>query len=385
MPEKQPKKICHIASIDITVKYLLMSQLRFLQQQGYEVSVVCSPGPLVGDIEKEGFAVEPIAITRRMTPLADVVTLWKLYRYFKKTKPDLVHTHAPKPALLGQWAAKLAGVPVIVNTVHGLYFTEDSSRLRTFFFSWMERIADLPARLVFSQNKEDIATMVEQKIVPAKKLRYLGNGIDTRRFNGSNQDTAGMRAELGIKPDVLVVGTVGRLVREKGYFDLFEAMREVVKRHPDAVLLCIGPEEPNKPDHFSPHDAKRYGLANKTVFAGERRDMEKLYPIMDVFVLASHREGFPRSVLEAMAMGKAIVATDIRGCREEITSEQEGLLVPVRNAKQLAVGINRLLGDKKLARRFAQAAQEKARTHFDEQLVFDRLKVEYADLLKAKP
>lgn len=386
--EYTKKKICHISSTDITVRYLLMPQLKFLVSQGFAVHAVCSPGTLEKEIEREGIRLQYIAISRKLfTPFADMVSLIKLYRYFKKEKFDIVHTHAPKPALLGQLAAKLAGVPIIINTVHGLYFTEDSSWLRSFIFILIEKISAACSTLIFSQNKEDIETMVAKRITPRRKIQYLGNGIDMVRFNlaGYNPEIiAEKKRELGLPENTLIIGTVGRLVKEKGYFDMFSALQTVIKKYPHVLFIAVGPEDHEKHDRFSPAVIAEYALEKHMVFLGERKDVEALYPLMDLFVFASHREGFPRSVIEAMAMERPIVVTDIRGCREEIDQQKNGLMVPVRNPEKLAEAIIWLLENPQKAREFAAQAGIKARAEFDERIVFEKIKNAYELLLSPK-
>jgi len=380
-------KICHIASADMTVKLLLMPQLKFLMGLGYDAYAICSPGALVGEIEKEGIKIHTIEIKRKISPFADIVSLCRLFFYFRKEKFDIIHAHAPKPGLLGQLAAKLAGVPIIINTVHGLYFTESSPFLKRTFFIVMDRLAAHCSTLIFSQNSEDITTMIKEKIAPAKKIQYLGNGIDMTRFvleKYGASFVAQKKQELALASAVKVIGTVGRLVEEKGYLDLFEAMKTVVKKYPDAILLAVGPKEPEKKDALNPEITKEYGLQNNVIFLGERKDVEQLYPIMDVFVLASHREGFPRSVIEAMAMQKPIVVTDIRGCREEIENNKNGLMVPMKNPEELAKAIIFLLEHPDEAKEMAKNAKIKAVKEFDESLVFNRIAQAYSRLIREK-
>lgn len=380
-------KICHVATVDITIKFLLMSQLKFLMDQGYQVHVVCSPGTLMEDIWQEGIIVKGIEIKRKISPFSDIITLLRLFFYFKKEKFDVVHTHSPKPGLLGQLAARMAGVPVIIDTVHGLYVTKDSSLFKRIFFISLKKLAAQCSTIIFSQNREDIATMVRERIAKPEKIIYLGNGIDIAKFNAENFSRSFIedkKKELGLPTNGNIIGTVGRLVKEKGYLELFEAMKIVLKQYPESMLLVIGPEEPEKKDRFSPRIVKEYGIEKNVLFLGERRDIEELYPLMDIFVLASHREGFPRSVIEAMAMQRPIVVTNIRGCREEIDDRVNGMMVPPKDSHRLADAIIVLLENQKLSQEFAKNARIKAIKEFDEKLVFEIIKKEYARLLEKK-
>ncbi len=354
-----------------------MPQLKFLAGHGYQVYAVCSPGMLTEEIKKEGIRLHHIPIPRKLfTPVADILALVKLYWYFKKEKFDVVHTHAPKPGFLGQLAAKMAGVPVIINTIHGLYFTEHSSWLRRAAFIAIERVSAKCSTLIFSQNQEDMETIVKEGIATREKLRYLGNGINMRRFDPekfSQRFIEEKKKTLGIPKGKVVIGTTGRLVWEKGYREIFLALQEVIKRYPNIFFVAVGPQDKEKRDGFGSDAITAYGLENYTLFLGERKDMEELYPCIDLFVFASHREGFPRSVLEAMAMERPIIATNIRGCREEITDRQHGLLVPPKNSSALAQAIISLLQDVPNARMLAKNARIRALAEFDEMTVFNRL------------
>lgn len=384
---KNKIKICHIASADITVKFLLLPQLKFLIGEGYDVFAVCSGGKWQDSIKNEGIKVKTIKITRKISPFSDLVSLFRLFFYFKKEKFDIVHTHTPKPGLLGQLAAKMAGTPVIINTVHGLYFQNNSSPLKRNFFIFAEKVAAKCSDLIFSQNEEDIKTMIEKKIASPEKIKYLGNGADMKKFNPecfSENFILRKKQELKINPDFKVLAAVGRLVREKGYLELFLAFKKVLEKFPKTLLLIIGPEEPDKKDRFSPAIVKEYGIENNVIFLGERADVDQLYSLMDIFILASHREGFPRTIIEAMAMQKAIIATDIRGCSEAIESGNEGILIPPKNPEKLAETVIFLLKNPQKSENFAKNARIRAKKEFDEKTVFNRIKKEYGRLLAKK-
>ena len=177
---------------------------------------------------------------------------------------------------------------------------------------------------------------------------------------------------------------MARRVKEKGYMDLFEACSIVFSQYENVILLAVGYDEPNKSDGFKPEVVRNFGIENKVIFLGERRDVEELYPLMDIFVLPSWREGFPRSVLEAMAEKRPIVAMDIRGCREEVESGKDGILVPPANPAELAKAIIFILQNPDEASLMAQSARIRAEKEFDERLIFDRIKEGYDMLINKK-
>jgi glycosyltransferase involved in cell wall biosynthesis len=300
---------------------------------------------------------------------------------------DIVHTHTPKPGLLGQLAARLAGVPVVVKTLHGFYFHDGMRPAWRRFYIFMERIAALCSDLIFSQNREDVETSRMEKICPSSKIKYLGVGIDVKRFDPaavSRDEIRRRRAEVGVRPGGAIIGFVGRLVREKGILELLAAGRLVREKLPDVRFLFIGPVDPEKDDALGPAIASQFGLADVCSFTGMREDMPELYALMDLFVLPSHREGLPRVLMEAAAMGIPSVATDIRGCREVVRHGRNGLLVPLGDVEALAGAILQLLTDRDLARRLGQEARRVALDEFDERKGFEAVKAEYQRLLAHK-
>jgi len=378
-------KICHIANTDKALKFLLLPQLKFLQKEGYDVYAVCSPGKWVADIEKEGIKVKTVTMKRRISPFSDLIVLVKLFLYFKKEKFKIVHVHNPKPSLLGQLAARMAGVPIVINTIHGLYFHGNSLFLKRKFFILIEKISALCSDVIFSQNKEDIETLIREKIAKPEKIKYLGNGIDVDKFDArrfSKEFIDEKKKDLNIPAGFNVVGIVARLVKEKGYLDLFEAFRNILKIFPKTILLVVGPEEPEKKDAVSPEVVRSYGIEKNVIFLGERSDIDEILPIVDIFVLPSHREGFPRSILEAMAEKRPVVATDIRGCREEIENNKNGILIPIKNPKKLAEAIIYLFNNHDQTKEMGENARVKVEKYFNESIVFDRIKEEYQKLIE---
>ena len=380
-------KVCYVASADMTIRFLLLSQLKFLKNEGYEVYAICSSGKWINNIENEGIKIKIINFKRKISPISDLVTLIKLFFYFKKEKFQIINTHTPKPGLLGQLAAKLADLPIIVNTIHGFYFHEGTPPLQRKFFIFVEKIAALCSDLIFSQNKEDIKTAIKEKICSSPKIQYLGNGICLQRFNPerfSKEFIDKKKKELNIKPDFKLIGIVGRLVKEKGYLELFEAFKNLIKKFPNTILLVAGPIEPEKKDAINPDIVKDYGIEKNVLFLGLREDIDEIYPLMDIFVLPSWREGFPRSVIEASAMERAVIATNIRGCREAVDDGITGILVLVKNPEKLAEAIIYLLQNPQIAKKMGEEGRKKAKREFDENLIFGRIKKEYQRLIKEK-
>lgn len=377
-------KVAHIATVDMSLRYLLLNQLLSIREEGFEVFGISSPGPYAEEITAAGIRFIPVKMSRRITPVHDLISLWRLYRIFRREQFTIVHTHNPKPGLLGQLAARLARVPIVVNTVHGFYFHENMHPWMRRFYIVMERIAAHCSDVILSQNSEDVRTAIVEHISAPKKLKYLGNGIDVGRFdpdNVSRQIALLKRRALGIQADAAVVGFVGRLVVEKGVLDLLQAAQLVLAHIPSTHFLFIGGVDDEKPDGVMPEVAEQYGVQDKCTFTGWRDDLPDLYSLMNVFVLPSYREGFPRSPMEASAMKVPCVVTDIRGCREVVNNGRNGLLVPLGNIPALADAIIEILTNPEKARQMGEEGRRMALERFDERIVFERVKCEYRRLL----
>ena len=379
--------VAHLTTVDMSVRHLLLNQILELKEAGFEVTAVSADGPDITAVRAAGVAHVPVSFTRQTSPIADVKSLWQLWRLFRRCQFTIVHTHQAKAALLGQLAATLSGVPIVVNTLHGFYFHERTPPLKRRLWMAIERLQATFSDAILSQNPEDIATAIAERICRPDQIEYLGNGIDLARFDPDAlppDSRSRTRESLGIAGDAKVVGFVGRLVREKGILDLFRAFSQVSQTIPGATLLIVGPEDLVKSDAVSARTASDYGIAGKTVFVGYRHDMPALYAAMDVCVLPSHREGFPRSPMEASAMGVPCVVTNIRGCRQVVRAEENGLLVPVGDADAMAVAISRILAEPLLADRMGAAGHSLARCEFNERDVFARVMATYRRLLSAK-
>jgi len=377
--------VVHLATSDMGVRYLLLDQLTLLRDRGFDVSAITSDGPYVRAVRAAGIPVRTVRMTRRISPIADVIALVRLIRLLRRLRPDLVHTHTPKASLLGQWAARLAGVPRRVHTIHGLYFPGRLTPARRRLFALLERIEMMPAHIVLSQNQEDLATARAERLCDPARLRFLGNGIDIDRFHPRNalpDRRDATRRGIGLTPGRLVVGMVGRLVREKGYPELFEAASLVRRVLPNATFAVIGGPEPGKADALTDADIgrARERLGDGLVMLGHRDDVPALIGAMDLLVLPSHREGFPRALMEASATGVAVVATDVRGCREAVVAGVTGALVPVADPPALAAAILRLLQEPSTRASYGQAGRRVAEERFDQRIVFERVVQAYREL-----
>lgn len=362
--------IAHLTTVSLSLRYLLFPQLAAVQDlPGGEVLGISATGPEVEGLERDG--IRHIALrssTRGMDPLADLRAAWQLWRILRRERVDILHTHNPKPGLYGRIVGRLARVPIVVNTNHGLYATSNDSLLRRSVVLTLEAVAARFSDAELIQNPEDFALLTRWHLNRPSRTWLLGNGINLSRFRPgavSDSERAARRAEIGAAKAQVVVGIVGRLVVEKGYSELFTAARQLGER---VKVVVIGPADPEKADAITAEEIAA-AEADGVVFLGHRDDVEAWYAAMDLFVLPSYREGFPRAAMEAAASGLPIVAADVRGCRQVVDDGVTGLLVPVRDAAALAKAIGELVGDPVRRASMRKAAVARAADHFDEQRV----------------
>jgi glycosyltransferase involved in cell wall biosynthesis len=381
-------KILHICSIGATARTLLSPQINHLRSRGLELHIACSPDGISTLLSQQGYTVHPINIARQIAPLSNSVSLVKLVQLMQREKYDLVHVHTSVAAVLGRLAAKLAGVPRIVYTAHGYPFHEQLPPAKYWFYFGLEKGCASLTDLILTQSYEDWINSSRLGLCPADKVRHLNNGVDSQRFSRQRLDPdhqQALRQSLGIPPAAgPVIGTIGRLTREKGFAYLIEAFAQLVPQFPDLRLLIVGGELKTDPEPFEAElleRAETLGIRDRISFTGFRDDIPELLGLMDVFTLPTYfGEGLPRSILEAMAMGLPIVTTDIRGCREAVEPDLNGFIVPPRDAAQLANALARLLADPALRQQFGQASRDRVVADYDERFVFQRLVTAYQDL-----
>ena len=378
-------RVAHVATVDLTHRFLLLDQLRRQRGEGYDVTAISSPGPWVEDLRGEGIRFLPWTITRAWDPANDVRALAELVRTLRRERFHVVHTHTPKGGVLGRVAARLAGVPCIVNTVHGLYATPEDPARRRWPVLTVEWLAARCSDLELYQSGEDLEWARRTRIARRSRAALLGNGVDLSRFDPDAVDperTGRIRSELGLPSDAVVVGTVGRLVAEKGYRELFAAADQVRRALPAVRFVAVGDPDRAKPDAIT--EPEQDAASKDVTFTGWREDVRDLLGVFDIFVLPSWREGLPRSAIEAAAMATPLVLTDIRGCREVIADGREGLLVPVRDPDALASAILDLARDPERRARMGAAARDRATQRFDERRVADLVLSQYRRLLSGR-
>jgi len=357
----------------MSLALLLATELSVDVGVGHTVFGISAPGEYVACVERLGVEHVPIpALTRSWSTPADARAFTQLVRTLRRLHLDVLHTHTPKAGVMGRIAGRLAGVPVVVNTCHGLWARPDDRLLKRTFVYGLEGLATLFSDFELFQNAEDARTM--RRFLKPGRWQVVGNGIDLDRFVPDPDGRARVRADWGVRDDQLVVGTIGRRVREKGLAEFAQAAHALGDR---AAFVWVGPEDDTDAATTVPHQ-------DAIQFVGERTDMPAVYSALDVFVLASYREGFSRASMEAAACGKALVLSDIRGCREIGKDGEHLLLVPARDGQALARTIVRLLDEPELRAALGDAVQKRAHNRFDQRQIARASLAAYTTVLSAR-
>jgi glycosyltransferase involved in cell wall biosynthesis len=365
-------KIAQLCAVDFTLYHFILPLMRALRDAGHDVMGIASDGPFMEKIRAEGFRVEPVYIERSFNLLRHSGSAKRLKALFKRERFDIVHVHTPVAALIGRWAAWRAGVPRIVYTAHGFYFHERMIWPKRAAFTALEWLGGRRTDVLFTQAEEDAATARRLRLAKGP-ISAIGNGVDPERFHPARDagERRALRAQFDAGESDAVILVVGRLVAEKGYVELIEAMRGV-----EAKLWVVG--ERLQSDHAGPVEhavemAERDPVLKQRVrFLGYRADVPELMRAADIYTLPSHREGMPRSVIEAMMTGLPVVGTNIRGTREEVVEGGTGTLVPVGDTRALAAALSRLARDATLRAAWGAKGRERALALYREDLVIAR-------------
>lgn len=375
-------KVCQLCAVDFTLKKFLLPLIDGMQQAGWEVTAVCSDGPFVADLRAQGYRIETVPIARSINPIAGLRSIYALVRLLRREHFDVLHAHTPVAALLGRIAAKMVGVPLVIYTAHGFYFHDEMPAWKRRLYIALEWVGGKLTDFLFTQSAEDAEAAVILGIARAECVLAIGNGVSVTRFDPAQQDGAAVRRALGIPMPALVVGIVGRLVQEKGYVEFLHVAESLGAQYPDVYFLVVG--ERLASDHSASIEEElscaQRCLGQRLILAGMREDVPGVLAAMDIFCLPSYREGMPRTIIEAMMMAKPVVATNIRGSREEVVPELTGLLVPTRDANALAQALESLIQDAALRARMGQDGRERALALYDEQRVL-ALQIEKIRLL----
>jgi glycosyltransferase involved in cell wall biosynthesis len=381
--------ILHVMTVPMSLTFL-RGQVSYMKARGISVHALSSPGEdLVQFGEQEEIPVHAAMMTRRISPLRDIIALVKMRRVMHRTRPTIVHAHTPKGGLLGIVAAALSSVPIRVYQMRGLPLMTASGIKRSLLY-WTEWITCRLSNVVLCNSHSMRRFVIEEGICRPSKIKVLlggsGNGVDAEeRFNPARLEPdarATTRAFLGIPLSAVVVGFVGRIVREKGIVELAAAWRLLREEYPEAHLLIVGPFETGDP--VPGQEVASLQADSRAHLTGMDWNTPPLYSAMDIVALPTYREGFPNVPLEAAAMGLPVVATSVPGCVEAVRHGATGLLIPPRDSAALALALRSYLDDPDLRVKHGGAGRERVLHEFRQEALWEAILEEYRRLLVRK-
>lgn len=350
-----------------------------LTRSGWDVDLVCGAGgPLIPEARAAGVRVHVLGdLVRPVRPARDVRALLGLVRLFRAGRHALVHTHSTKAGLLGRLAARAAGVPAVLHTVHGYPFEMTGAKARV--YSRLEAIVSRCTDRVICVGEALRAEVAAHSMAPAAKCVTVYSGIDFRALRPTRSPVA-MRERLDLAEAWPVIGSVGQLIERKAYQHLIEAVARLVPRHPRLHLLVVG-EGPWRP--ILEARIAALGLGGHVTLLGERGDVADVLQVLDVYAMPSLWEGVGRALTEAMYMARPVVATAINGVTELVRHEVTGLLVPPYDPPALAAAIQRLVTDRALAQRLGEEGRRLVVERMDADRMIAELEHLYATVLRA--
>ena len=383
----QGSRVARVATTPFLIRTQLYSHLEALYQAGGQVTVISSQGEHSRELDHLHYcSFEPIFIAREISFFADVKTLFKLWRFFRSQRFDIVHSITPKAGLLCAIAAWGAGTSIRLHTYTGQPWIMMSGLKK-----WIVKYSDVLIALLNTQCYTDSFSqrdfLVTNKIMPKGKIKVLGRGslagIDLERFcqdyfSVGKKDE--IRKTLNLNRDTGVILFLGRVTEDKGVYELLEAFSLLILDSPDLVLLIVGPLEGKVEKDLQLRAVELCG--NKVVFTGFNSEPEYFIAISDILCIPSYREGFGTVVIEAAAMGVPSVGTKIYGLTDAIVDGETGLLVEPKNVIELTQALRKLIDDEPLRKRLGENAKQRALKEFDSKHCGELLVREYEELLK---
>jgi glycosyltransferase involved in cell wall biosynthesis len=371
-----PVKLLVVVTVDIMVWNLLRPWLTALREAGYEVEIACADTGYTANLRDAGFVVHTLAFSRALNPFLHVRPFFQLSRLIRRGGFQLVNVHSPVAAAVGRVAAFTCSFRPIVYAVHGFYFHENSPRLSRAFFMTLEWVLGGMTDAFLFVSDEDHRTARLSGIARSGALTTtIWNGIDLKLFSpagrGAPQSQA-IRQNLGIPGNAPVVCIVGRIVKEKGYREFLDMAAAASQARPDVHFMVVGSTLASDRDQFGNTFTalvRSRGLSSRIHPAGQVHNPEAYLGASDIFVLPSYREGFPRSVIEAMGCGLPVVATNIRGCREGVVDGVTGFIVPPRDPSALTERVLYLLDNRETAAEMGRQGRDRAVQLYDGEAV----------------
>jgi glycosyltransferase involved in cell wall biosynthesis len=379
------QKLIRITTVPLSLDKLLSGQLQFMSSY-YDVIAVSSEKEYLERIGKrENVSTFHLEMTRKITPLKDIVAVFKLYFFLKNERPFIVHTHTPKAGIIGMLAAYMAGVPHRLHTIAGMPLLETSG-LKRKVLTLVEKFTYACATKLYPNSFGLESIILENKFCNSNKLKVLANGssngIETSYFSPevvTTVEVQNLKNQLNITKDDFVFVFVGRLVKDKGINELVIAFQQLQKIYANIKLLLVGDYETDL-DPLLPETLSIISNNYAIISVGFKTDVRPYFAIADVLVFPSYREGFPNVVLQAGSMGLPSIVSDINGCNEIIKEGENGVIIPVKNIKAIFDAMLSLYSNDDLMKKCKSNARPMIISRYQRDKVWDAILNEYQNL-----
>jgi glycosyltransferase involved in cell wall biosynthesis len=385
-PSRRPRLV-YLTTHAASAQFLMNGQLAYMRERGFEVYLISSPDAALATVAaREGVTTVPISLEREIHPGRDLLALWRVYRALRRIRPDIVNAGTPKAGLLGMIAAWLARVPVRLYTLRGLRL-ETTRGLKQLILGSAERVASCCADQVLCVSGSLRQTYVDRGLTAEHKTFVLGsgssNGINAARFIQAAEDrtaAAELRARLRIPAGAPVIGFVGRLTRDKGILELFNAFDSLLPEFPELRLLLVGDFEAGDP--LPEHYVRQLREHPQVILTGFVPNTAPYYPLFDMLVFPSYREGFPNVPLEAAAAGLPVVGFEATGTVDAVRDGVTGTLVPLQDSVGLSLAIKAYLRNPTLRRAQGAAGRARVLAEFRQETIWQALFQRYVRTLR---
>ena len=382
------KKLIRITTVPLSLDKILDGQLSFMNDH-YEVIAISSEKDyLIRCAESEGVRYKHIEMTRKITPIKDLISLVNLVRFLVKEKPLIIHSHTPKAGIIAMLASKITNVPIRLHTVGGLPLMEEHGNKKR-LLEYIEKLTYSLSTFVFTNSSGLYRHILQHEYIAKNKIKVLGNGssngVDINYFSPdqvAENDQVTLKSNLGILEDDFTFVFVGRIVADKGINELVEAFDTISQYSKSIKLILVGEQEAD----LDPLNKTTLDILSKNkqiIEVGFQRDIRPYLAVSKALVFPSYREGFPNVVMQAGAMGLPVIASDINGCNEIINHGENGILIPKKNSYKIEIALLMLKNNAILYEKLKSNARNMIVNRFERKKVCEIILEEYKCMEKS--
>lgn len=371
----------------MSLRFLLPGQMKFMKANSFDVLMISADGKEIeAIIANEDCRHTIVPMTRKITPIKDLVCLWKLIKIFRKEKPDIVHTHTPKAGLLGMLAAKISGVKVRIHTVAGLPLMVETG-FKFQLLKFIEKLTYASANHVWPNSFSLLHYIKEHKLTKTNKLKVISkgssNGIDLNRFSIANFNLdilSEVKKSIDYNADNIYLLSIGRLVKDKGIIELIETFKSLQSNQQNIKLVLVGKFEMEL-DPLPTIILEEIKTNPNIIHIDWTAYVEYYISLATLFVFPSHREGFPNVLLQSGAIGTPIICSSIAGNIDIVYNNDTGLCFNVADTLQMEKQITFALNNHEIVKNMATKLKKNIFSYYGREIIWNAILQEYKTLI----